>query len=60
MNSINTSLIKRVSGKFHSLAPSPLAGEGWGEGDFECYTPSLTLSHQGRGGSLNNKLLAVS
>jgi|CXWL01.1.fsa_nt_gi glycosyltransferase involved in cell wall biosynthesis len=31
------------------IAPSLLVGEGWGEGDSECLTLSLALSHQGRG-----------
>jgi len=36
-----------------AFSPSPLAGEGWGEGDrrwrFALFTLTLALSHQGRG-----------
>ena len=39
-----------------SGAPSPLAGEGWGEGDSERFALSLTLSHQGRGDWLRRNL----
>ena len=32
------------------LSPSPLVGEGWGEGEQEkAFTLTLLLSHQGRG-----------
>jgi len=29
--------------------PSPLEGEGWGEGEHAIFTPTLTLPHQGGG-----------